>query len=142
MKRMAWGLSLAGLLPFVALSIGVAFDLLAHATTALIAYAAVILSFLGGIQWGVSMMSREDDSRSAWVMGMSIAPSLVAWGSLLTPQLSLAFIIALAGLASALAVDRALMRMAMLPLWFWQLRVRITAIVSFCLLLALFTHAG
>jgi hypothetical protein len=51
----AWALGIAGLLPFVASAAGLwllAPDWASFAALALLTYAAVIVSFLGGIHWG------------------------------------------------------------------------------------------
>ena len=79
----AWALGLAGLLPFVLGGAGVWFfhfewsDL---AATALLTYAAVIVSFLGGIHWGMAM--RQTRAPRGWLI-WGVLPSLLAWAGLL-----------------------------------------------------------
>lgn len=74
-----------GLLPFVigaALTWFVRPDAHPYVTDALSAYAAVIVSFLGGIHWALGMRAAPHDSaRFAW----GIVPSLVAWIAVLMP---------------------------------------------------------
>jgi hypothetical protein len=54
----AWALGLAGLIPFVALALLVALNprIKEEAASALLAYGAIILSFLGGIRWGFTVL--------------------------------------------------------------------------------------
>ena len=140
MKTTAWVLSAAGLVPIAGLSLAVISSGDARMGQALLAYAAVILSFLGGIQWGAGLATQGDVKRSAWVLGISVFPTLIAWSSLLQPGLQMGLGVALAGFLSALLVDRYLMRMEIFPVWFWQMRLRITAAVIACLGLVILLH--
>ena len=80
-------LGYAGLIPFVggALLVWLVWPQMpmhAYATMALSAYAAVIVSFLGGIHWGIAF--REAEPRpSLFVWG--IVPSLAAWVAVMMP---------------------------------------------------------
>ena len=83
LPRPAAILGAAGLLPFIALGTQVATGLplgpaaTTQARALLIIYGAAILSFLGGIQWGLAVTSA--DRSDAWRRyGFSILPSLVA----------------------------------------------------------------
>ena len=83
LPRPAAILGTIGLLPFIALSIQVATELpfgasmTSQARTGLAIYGAIVLSFLGGIQWGLAVASA--DRSDAWRRyGFSILPSLVA----------------------------------------------------------------
>lgn len=140
MKTAAWVLSGAGLVPIVGLSAALIVSDDARLGQALLAYSAVILSFLGGIQWGVALFSQGDDRRATWLLGISIFPSLIAWSCLLQPGLSSGLGVVLAGFLSALLVDRYLTRMEILPVWFWGLRWRITSVVVVSLGLTLLLH--
>lgn len=142
MKQTAWVLSVAGIVPFMGLALAATTSADARLGHALLAYAASILSFLGGIQWGLGLSMTHDQKQAAWVLGISVFPSLIAWSALLQEGLVLGYGVALGGLLSALAVDRYLMRMELLPAWFWTLRMRITAAACVSLLLAIFAHAG
>ncbi len=83
----AMGLRLGylGLVPFVfgaALIWFVRPDAQPFVTDALSAYAAVIVSFLGGIHWALGMRAAPPDTaRFLW----GIVPSLVAWIAVLMP---------------------------------------------------------
>jgi Protein of unknown function (DUF3429) len=95
----------AGLLPFIAGAAAVAIGPPAWHDTALralIAYGAVIVSFLGGIHWGSPTGAAHDAAR-LW----GVVPSLLAWPLLLVPLSRLALIGLAAALALCWAVDRA-----------------------------------
>jgi hypothetical protein len=79
-------LGYAGLLPFIACVIGIAVldgggrD---WAARALVAYGAVILSFIGAVHWGLGLRASADGpARFALV---AVLPSVVAWIALLLP---------------------------------------------------------
>lgn len=107
-------LGYAGLLPFVGLAglmwLGRA-NLLPFVATALVAYAAVIVSFLGGIHWGLGFMRPEggqvpaDSVSRRFHFVWGIVPSLLAWLALMLPA-----VVALPSMGLALlvcyAVDR------------------------------------
>lgn len=79
----AWALGSAGLLPFVLGAAGVWFFPLEWAdlaATALLTYAAVIVSFLGGIHWGLAMPQAR--APRGWLI-WGVLPSLLAWAGLL-----------------------------------------------------------
>lgn len=79
-------LTLAGLLPFVAAATAVGLlreDIAGRAAAELIllAYAAVILSFLGGVRWGIEI-ARSAPPRWA-VLGLSVLGALAGWAMVL-----------------------------------------------------------
>jgi Protein of unknown function (DUF3429) len=80
----AWALGLAGAVPFVATAVGYCAgpeNLRGPMSLALLTYAAVILSFLGGVRWGMECI-RHHPPR-ALTLGLSVLPSLAAWGLLI-----------------------------------------------------------
>ena len=108
----------AGVLPFVAGAVLCWLLDDAHRTfagQALVAYAAVIASFLGGVHWGRPPQAATDGAR-AW----GVMPSLLAWPLTLLPSLGVALLCSAAVLALCWAVDRvrypALGLSALLPL--------------------------
>ena len=95
----------SGLLPFVGGALAVAVAPPAWHDTALralVAYGAVIVSFLGGIHWGSATGAAHDGAR-LW----GVVPSLLAWPLLVLPSSRLALIGVAASLALCWAVDRA-----------------------------------
>lgn len=81
-RRTAWALALAGLIPFLGCAAMVA-TRGAQAEMwlgALIAYGAVILSFLGGTRWGAALAGGQADPAT---LILSNLPALAAWTALL-----------------------------------------------------------
>ncbi len=79
----AWALGIAGLLPFVAGAAGLWLlppEWGGLAALALLTYAAVIVSFLGGIHWGLAM-PMTPTRRGLLIWG--VLPSLLAWAGML-----------------------------------------------------------
>ena len=79
-------LGYAGLIPFVllaALAWLVEPGLLPFVAIALAGYAATIVSFLGGIHWGIGFMKGNTAPQFHFVWG--VVPSLIAWLALMMP---------------------------------------------------------
>jgi hypothetical protein len=134
--RYASLLGYLGLLPFAAGGLGV---WLAPAATAalagraLVAYAAVILSFMGAVHWGLAMHASHPgrDRQLAW----SVVPALIAWIALLLPAL-VALPLLLVSFAVLNAADRGAARAGAAPGWYPELRLPLTIGVVVCLGLA------
>ncbi|WP_404296176.1 DUF3429 domain-containing protein [Halomonas sp.] len=133
--RLPWGLGLAGLIPFLALSSAswlapMAWQVIA--VPAFLYYSAVILSFLGGVQWGVAMSLESDDSggfRSR--LALSMVPSLIAWPALLLHPVIGAWVL-IAGFLLVRLHECGKMSRELLPVWYQSLRNLLTAVVVVC----------
>ncbi|ESQ75286.1 DUF3429 domain-containing protein [Asticcacaulis sp. AC402] len=128
-------LTLAGALPFLGCSLA-AWRLLQlpfDPAYAAVVYAAVILSFLGGIQWSFFL---TEPAPKAWIIIISNLLALQGWGVVLlfTASPSGACIVLALGLCIALWVDGNLCRQGFLPENFYRLRQLTTALVVPCLL--------
>ncbi len=126
-------LGLAGLLPFAATAIlswvgGT--DLQARAGFALAAYGAVILSFLGGIKWG-AVLYNQNDLQHWGPLGLSVAPSILAWFALLF-SVPVALALLTAGLLGQFYLDRQSVNRNELPGWFGRLRLMLTTGAVVC----------
>jgi len=121
----ALGLGLAGLIPFVAApaymyNAGV---FLPSIATAQLTYGATILSFLGGVRWGL-LASGGPHLPPSWSQySWSVTPSLIAWAALLIPNQPAATTLCVAGLATALVLD---LKQQGYPDWFRGLRLILT----------------
>jgi hypothetical protein len=96
-------------------------------------YAVVILSFLAGIQWGVSL----HDHKQTKLILISNVLAIMAWLSLMSFASILALSILLLGFIIALIADRKAYKEQLIPEWFWQLRKKVSAIVCLTLLVVL-----
>lgn len=80
-------LGYAGLLPFVACVLAIALlegETRAFAARSLVAYGAVILSFLGAVHWGLVL--RQPDAAAPARLAIGVLPSLAGWVALLLPD--------------------------------------------------------
>ena len=123
-----------GLIPFVA---GTALVLLSDAPWAVDAlrfYAAAILSFLGGVHWGLGIAGRG--TGPSWLrLGGSVVPSLVAWLALLLAPMP-GLLLAATAFCLLLAADLLAVAQDAAPRWYPRLRVPLTAVVVPCLVVA------
>ena len=126
LNPLALRLGYAGLLPFVVGALlvwGVRADAQPYATLALQAYGAAIVSFLGGIHWGVAF--RDGTPRLfAW----GVVPSLLAWVGAMMPA-SAGLVLLGAVLWLCYAVDRQLYPQHGLGPWL-TLRFRLSAVAG------------
>lgn len=122
-------LGYAGLVPFVGLALIAQFlppDARDFCTFALIAYAAVITSFLGAIHWGLAMRDASNTQAAPYFWG--VIPSLVAWLALLaSPVPGLWVLVVLLWLCYA--VDRSIYVKHQLQGWL-PMRLRLTLVAS------------
>ena len=129
--KLVWALSLAGLIPFALAAITLLvlgknnglflsyFDLFKT-------WSAVILSFLGGIRWGVALAKSPIDQRD---IVFSIAPAILGWMAL---QLSDAYCVMVLLLLFCLqgAWDSLSSNAGKLPEWFAPIRITLTFLVA------------
>jgi hypothetical protein len=146
-QRIATLLGNFGLIPFFALAaatwvpFGAPYE--AFVDHALVGYAALILSFLGAVHWGLALATPALDKAQAWnAFGWGIAPSLLGWLALLLAtagvHLGLVFAFLLGDIAICRLMDGALLRMyPCVPAWYPALRTRLTIGASIALAIAL-----
>lgn len=138
--RISVWLGVLGLIPFAALTLmaWVANDAMASAAAVgIVAYGAVILSFLGGAHWGIASNAMKDQPAAASrLLVMSVVPSLLGWVAVLLPMPWSAALLAVAFIA-ILLLDRWALRYAFAPRWWLRLRIPLSATVSILLFLFL-----
>jgi len=131
-------LGILGVLPFVALTVlsWIADEAAGSAAFfAVVAYGAVILSFLGGAHWGLASGRIEDQPAAASrLLIFSVVPSLVGWAALLVPAPWSAAVLAVAFVA-VLTLDRSAAKRSLAPDWWLCLRTPLSATVAVLLLL-------
>ncbi|BCM25410.1 DUF3429 domain-containing protein [Methyloradius palustris] len=125
-------LGLAGVIPFLLFGVLPWFQNY-HAIIslyALLAYGAVILSFIGALHWAFAMMaSTISESRRNSMYLWSVIPALIGWISLLLP-LRIGLLISLLGFALHCVMDVKLVRAIQLPAWYLPLRFMLTMLAS------------
>ena len=100
------------------------------------AYGAVILSFLGGIQWGLAIRNSDGNARTRQgltsTLTVSIVPSLIGWTGLVVEEL-VGFGLLILGFGLVLISDVRAVNRGMGPRWYLRLRYPLTAVVVSCL---------
>ncbi|MDH5264527.1 MAG: DUF3429 domain-containing protein [Betaproteobacteria bacterium] len=142
-KRLAWFLAFAGAVPFLlataALFVSDASSVRVPAIAALVTYAAVILSFLAGIEWGLAIRDESGtESTRAIALGLSTVSSLAAWAVLWLPSPTWQVGSALALFVAVWGADQWMAGRGLLPTWFVDLRTVVSALVAAILAVALF----
>ena len=136
--RPALWLGFGGLLPFVGLTILTVVwpdTWYAFWLTTLLQYGAVILTFVGALQWGYAVgLARSGDNATARFL-WSVMPALVAWLSFQFPVWT-ALQLEAAALTLCYCVDRNFAAADDKPSWLLPLRLILTAVASACLLIA------
>lgn len=128
-------LGFAGLIPFAAGALAVWFlpDFAYAAFNAQTIYAAIILSFLGGVQWGFAAAGIGPGAGPSWErLGWSVLPALFGWAALFIDEGPRVVALMLAFLA-AFMIDRRWAQMGRAPTWYAKLRRDLTAVVVVCL---------
>ena len=130
-------LGYAGVLPFAALTLVQIFGdeaVAAFALRGFLAYSAVILSFLGGIRWGVAT---RFERLQASDLVISVLPSLWAFACLLWPDSDIAVWGLLLGFMLLGLADWFLPAPGGAA-WMLDLRIRLTSAVVVCHVLSVF----
>jgi len=141
-RRLAWIFTLAG----AAILAGLTFALLSAETriripaiTALVTFAAVVLSYLGGIEAGIALNEeRNPEKNRAFALCLSVVPALAAWGVLWLPSTHSQVGAALGLFIAVWGADLWLARHGLVAAWFVDLRTAVTAAVCVILALALY----
>jgi hypothetical protein len=150
-------LGLGGLIPFLACGLGsvtaggaVPAD---RALLALIEYAAIILSFLGAVHWGLALAT-QDHAATAQAgslrpgsdgvrLALGVLPALLGWAALLVsvaaaPAIALALLIA--GFLATTAVEARGARDGLVPAGYMRMRWLLTLVVVLVLAMVLLSR--
>lgn len=137
----AWLLGFGGVIPFLVLFLALlpglspGFVNSQEITLWLLAYAAIILSFIGAVHWGVALAKdgdAMDNGQGGWNFLYGIMPALLAWFALLLPHNIALFL--MAGLVMLAYGADAVLLFKRLNSDYSILRLYLTAAVSLLLL--------
>ena len=130
------GLGWAGVLPFAIFSVAAIakVDLFGFDARALLVdYGAVILSFMGGVQWGLTMVRTEQSGIAGQGYAISVLPALLGFAAAqFAPIIALPLLVL--GFCGLLAFDLWTVRSGLAPGWYRSLRWQLTAAVVVCLM--------
>jgi hypothetical protein len=138
--RPALLLGASGAVPFVVFSLALLVappEFRAWLRQALLAYAMVILAFVGALHWGFTIKTEGFTEAERWTwMGWSVVPALAAWAAAMVP-FRLGIALMMMTFAVHLALDHAFAARSGLPAWYLRLRRGLTAAVVVSLVVAL-----
>ena len=142
--RSSLTVGILGLIPFVVIFVCClitpadqeVYDLLIYL---FISYAAIISSFLGGIQWGLITASADRIYNVFLPLLISTLPALMGWSALIfVTNLFYSLIIIVISFILALAHDYYLYNTKATPYWFHNIRVPLTSAVIIISILMFF----
>ena len=125
-----WGW--AGVIPFAVLASVPLFassDVLTSARGLVVPYGAIILTFMGGVHWGLALCR---SNIGTWPFTIGVLPSLVAVLALVLPY-QIAVLALGTGFTALLVVDFLIVARGYLPGWYGRLRFQLTLAVLVCL---------
>lgn len=132
-------LTFIGILPFIVITAGLWLDMGDRSMwgAALVSYAVMILSFIGGIHWGLALTSTQTGTARKMMFIESSVFVFAGWVVALSPIILPYKLIGLMILYGNIWVaDKLYARRLSLPEWFLQARSVSTIIVMLCLVLA------
>jgi hypothetical protein len=140
-------LGVGGLVPFVGLSLCLAagfapplFTDIDSVRVALVGYGVAILSFLGGVRWGVALKEDENgDGKANRDFVISVIPALLGWFAWFQPSPADLWLLAAAHLVLGL-LDYGLACRVIVQEWYGRLRLALAAGATLSLVLAALTH--
>lgn len=97
----------------------------------LISYGAIILSFISGMHFAYAILQDKISNR---LLILSNVVSLISWLCLLI-NFKLALLVIIMGYISNLIIDFVSYKKLVIEKWFFDLRLRVSLIVIFCLIL-------
>ena len=141
-RRIAWLFSITGILILAGLT-ALLFKGDSHiripAIAALVTFAAIVISYLGGIEGGLALREEGVNERTrAIALSLSALPSLAAWGVLWLPSPQQQLGAAMAVFVVVWAADLYHARHGLIPSWFVDLRTAITAMACVILGVAIY----
>jgi hypothetical protein len=131
-------LGVAGLVPFVTLSGAMVLDATLPvigtaeaARTALVIYAIAILSFLGGVRWGISL-GAEDQAKASRDYVIAVLAAMIGWAAAGLNEPRDLWMLCIAYVVLGL-LDYGLACRTVAPEWYGQLRLALSAVAALAL---------
>jgi len=135
---LAVGLAFAGLAPFVTGALGLWLTPEAWREWVMeefLAFAAVILAFMGAIHWGLAMRADEASDRAPMQLGLSVIPPLLGWFALSLP-INFAIPVFFFAFAALYFADIWAVKHGLAPAWYTSLRRPISLVIIASMLVA------
>ena len=136
-ETMGMRLGYLGLIPFVfgAVTALLSQELVSLAFQAFILYSLAILSFMGGVHWGLALIT---GTRQSTRLLISVVPVVAAWICLIALPAPLTLAILGGGFIAQWFIDRPILAELPIPSWYLEMRPRLAYVVAGCHLFMLF----
>lgn len=121
---LAVGIAMAALVPFVTGALGLWVTPEAWrewVMRELLAFAAVVLAFMGAIHWGLAMRADESSEGAPMQLGLSVIPPLLGWLALSLPT-NLAIPVFFFAFGTLYFADIWAVKQGLAPAWYTRLR--------------------
>lgn len=143
LQTLAWILSVAGFVPFAILAVVLFMLNPANALYSFLfdvfkVWSAIILSFLGGIRWGLAIARAPGEPGNLF---FSVGPSILAWFAIMLPNAYTILLLVLLYSAQG-AWDNFYVNTGRVLPWFGMLRIVLTFLVVSAHILVLFSITG
>jgi len=136
-ENMGMRLGYLGLIPFLAGAVTALLseELVLLAFQAFILYSLAILSFMGGVHWGLALII---GTRQSTRLLISVVPVIVAWICLIALPAPLTLAVLGGGFIAQWFIDRPILAELPIPSWYLEMRPRLAYAVAGCHLFMLF----
>lgn len=136
-ETMGMRLGYLGLIPFVfgAVTALLSQELVSLAFQAFILYSLAILSFMGGVHWGLALIT---GTRQSTRLLISVVPVVAAWICLIALPAPLTLAVLGGGFIAQWLIDRPILAELPIPSWYLEMRPRLAYVVAGCHLFMLF----
>ena len=136
-EDMGTRLGYLGLIPFLAGAVTALLseELVSLAFQAFILYSLAILSFMGGVHWGLALII---GTRQSTRLLISVVPVIVAWICLIALPAPLTLAVLGGGFIAQWFIDRPILAELPIPSWYLEMRPRLAYAAAGCHLFMLF----
>ena len=136
-ETMGVRLGYLGLIPFVvgAVTALLSQELVSLAFQAFVLYSIAILSFMGGVHWGLALIT---GTRQSTRLLISVVPVVAAWICLIALPAPLTLAVLGGGFIAQWFIDRPILAELPIPSWYLEMRPRLAYVVAGCHLFMLF----
>ncbi len=136
-ETMGMRLGYLGLIPcvFGAVTALLSQELVSLAFQAFILYSLAILSFMGGVHWGLALIT---GTRQSTRLLISVVPVVAAWICLIALPAPLTLAVLGGGFIAQWFIDRPILAELPIPSWYLEMRPRLAYVVAGCHLFMLF----
>ena len=136
-ETMGMRLGYLGLIPFVfgAVTALLSQEVVSLAFQAFILYSLAILSFMGGVHWGLALIT---GTRQSTRLLISVVPVVAAWICLIALPAPLTLAVLGGGFIAQWFIDRPILAELPIPSWYLEMRPRLAYVVAGCHLFMLF----